>query len=448
MKTLYLDCAMGAAGDMLTAALLELVPDKAASVAKLNALGIPGVEYKAETVASHGIYGTHMHVFYNGQEEQSFSGALGEYEHGTYDLGEHHHHEHGDHDHEHDHEHGEHCHEHEHGEHCHDHGHHHSHHHGHGMHEIGHIVEALDLDSAIKTDVMAVFNLVAEAECSVHGAQVEQIHFHELGTMDAIADIVAVCSLMHQLAPERVVASAVHVGSGMVDCAHGTLPVPAPATEYLLKGIPSYGGAVIGELCTPTGAALLKYYVDEFGKRPTMSVERIGYGMGTKDFGPLNAVRALLGELAQAPAVTPSGDTNVIELSCNLDDMSAEDIAFAADVLREAGAHEVFTSPITMKKGRLGTLLVVLCEPELREQMVELIFKHTTTIGMRETLCARYVMRREMGEHTCTLGTARYKASEGYGSSRTKYEFDDLARIARERGLSLAEVRARFEAEN
>lgn len=439
MKTLYLDCAMGAAGDMLTAALLELLDNRDAFVAKLNALGIPDVEYKAETVASHGIYGTHMHVFFKGKEEQSFSGAPGEYEHGTYELDEHH----SDHQHEHCHDHEGHTHQHE---HHHDHEHHH--HHGHGMHEIGHIVEGLNLDAAVKADVMAVFDLVAQAECSVHGAPVEQIHFHELGTMDAIADIVAVCMLMHEIAPDEVIASPVHVGSGMVDCAHGTLPVPAPATEYILQGIPSYGGAVMGELCTPTGAALLKHFVNHFGNRPTMSVERIGYGMGTKDFGPLNAVRALWGTSYQEGSALVGETDEVIELACNLDDMSAEDIAFAADILREAGAREVFTSSITMKKGRLGTLLVVLCTPDLRSQILALLFKHTTTLGVRETLSKRYILSRTEGTKTTSLGEVRYKASEGYGATQSKYEFDDLARIARDKSLSLSEVRALLEQEN
>ena len=263
MKTLYFDCGMGAAGDMLTAALLELLPDPDAFVAELNGLGIPGVEYIREKSVKCGITGTHMTVKVHGEEE-----------------GEHHH----DHDHEHHHDH----------EHDHDHEHHHHHS---GLHDIEHIVrDHLAVPDDVKEDIIAVDRLIAEAESAAHDRPVEEIHFHEVGTMDAIADVTAVCMLMRRLAPEKVVASPIHVGSGHVKCAHGILPVPAPATAYLLKGIPMYGGGVSGELCTPTGAALLRYFVTDFGNMPVMRAEAIGYGMGKKDFATANCVRAFLGE--------------------------------------------------------------------------------------------------------------------------------------------------------
>lgn len=291
MKTLYLECNMGAAGDMLTAALLELMPDPEAIVAELNALGIPGVTYVREPSVKCGITGTHMSVKVNGAEEDEHHHH---HEHSHEHDHEHHHdHVHADHDHHHhDHDHA-HPHEHSH-EHSHDHG--HGHHHHSSLHDIGHIVEAFDLLEEVRADILAVYGLIAEAESHAHGVPVEQIHFHEVGTMDAVADVTAVCLLMHKLAPEQVIVSPVHVGSGHVHCAHGILPVPAPATAHILRGVPIYGGAVRGELCTPTGAALLKHFATKFGSLPVMCVEQIGYGMGKKDFESANCVRAMIGE--------------------------------------------------------------------------------------------------------------------------------------------------------
>ncbi len=261
MKTLYLDCGMGAAGDMLTAALLELLPDQEGFIEEMNALGIPEVNITKEASVKCGISGTHISVTVGGIEEVTDI----PHEHGHHHEHEHHHkHEH---DHEHEHEHAE------------DHAHHHS-----GMHEIAHIIEHLKLSAKVKADVLAVYSLIAEAESHVHGVPMTDIHFHEVGTMDAIADITAVCLLMDRLAPQQVIVSPVHVGSGHVKCAHGILPVPAPATAYILKDVPIYGGGVKGELCTPTGAALLKYFATDFGSMPVMKTQAIGYGMGKKDF--------------------------------------------------------------------------------------------------------------------------------------------------------------------
>ena len=264
MKTLYLDCGMGAAGDMLTAALLELMPDKAGALAELNAIGIPGVVYGYETVTRCGIQGTHMSVKVNGVEESETM-----------------------HDHHHDHDH----------DHAHHHDHAHGHHHHTGLHGIAHIVEDhLNLPEAVKADVLAVYGMIAEAESHAHGVPVTEIHFHEVGTMDALADISAVCLLLHKLAPQQILASPVCMGSGQVRCAHGILPVPTPATAYLLQGIPSYEGAIPTELCTPTGAALLKHFVSRFGDMPVMTTQAIGYGMGTKEFAAANCLRAFWGD--------------------------------------------------------------------------------------------------------------------------------------------------------
>ena len=397
MKTLYLDCGMGAAGDMLSAALMELTPDPDAFTERLNALGLPEVRFVKERCEKCGIVGTRMRVLVHGEEE---------------------------------------------GCHTHEHGHEHEHEHTHrGMEEIRHIVtEHAALPAGVASAVLKVYGMIAEAESRVHGVPVEEIHFHEVGAMDAIADITAVCMLMHEIAPEEVVVSPVRVGSGQVTCAHGVLPVPAPATADLLRGVPVYGGDIQSEMCTPTGAALLKYFATRFGEMPVMAVNAIGYGMGKKDFPAANCMRALLGETAE--------DTDTVaELSCNMDDMTGEEIGFAMERLFEGGALEVYTVPVGMKKNRPGTLLRVMCRPGDRERMLRLLFRHTSTIGVRETLTKRYVLERSVSAVQTRFGEVRVKTSAGCGAEKKKYEYEDLARIARENGLSLSEARALVEEE-
>lgn len=388
MKLLYLDCGMGAAGDMLCAALLELFDDPDAVTAQLNGLGIPGVRFIREAAVKCGIQGTHMRVLVEDKEED---------------------------------------------EHLHDHHGHHHHHHSH-LEDIRHIVSHLAIDDAVRQDVLSVYDRIAQAESQVHGVTIEHIHFHEVGTMDAIADITAVCYLMRKLGVSRVAASPVHVGSGQVKCAHGILPVPAPATALLLKDVPIYGGEVRGELCTPTGAALLKHFVHDFGAMPVMQLERTGYGMGKKDFPIANCVRAMLGSTCAS-----AGD-EIVELRCNLDDMTGEAIGFACEQLLAAGALDVFTTAITMKKSRPGVLLSVLCKPEQRETVTALLFHHTTTLGIRYQTLARSTLERRTEQAPTPYGTVRYKISTGYGAEHRKPEYEDLARIAREQGLSLQEL--------
>lgn len=302
------------------------------------------------------------------------------------------------------------------------------------MHGIEHIISGhLHIPDVVKRDALAVYELIAEAESFAHGAPVDEIHFHEVGTADAIADIVGVSMLMRRIAPDRIVVSPIHVGSGTVRCAHGILPVPAPATARILRGVPTYGGDIEGELCTPTGAAILRHFADDFGPAPMMSVERIGYGMGTKDFPAANCVRAMLGESGGA-------DGYVCELSFTIDDMTAEALAFATERLFADGALEVYTIPINMKKSRQGALVCVMCDEEDRARVVESIFRHTTTIGLRETLSARRVLSRTIETVETELGPVRVKRSAGYGVTKRKGEHDDIARIARERGMTLDEV--------
>ena len=405
MKTLYLECNMGAAGDMLTGALLELHPHPEEFVQRMNGLHIPGVEFSAQPAVKCGITGTHVSVTVHGEEEES------------------HDHPHG-HDHPHDHGHG----------HDHDHDHGHGHHHHAGMGDIRHILSHLDIPQQVRQDAQAVYQLIAQAESHAHGRPVEEIHFHEVGTLDAVTDVVAVCWLIHDLAPQRILASPVHVGSGQVRCAHGILPVPAPATAHILQGVPTYGGAVQGELCTPTGAALLKHFVQGFGPSPVMRVEKIGYGMGKKDFEAANCVRAMLGETQE------TGET-VAELCCNLDDMTPEALGFAQERLWEAGALDVSTLAVGMKKNRPGVMLLCMCRVEDREKMLSLLFAHTTTLGVRERLCNRYTLSRSQRTVETEYGPVRVKESTGWGVVREKPEYEDLAKIAREQNMTLDQVK-------
>ena len=398
MKTLYIECNMGAAGDMLLASLAELTGDVKACGEKLNSLGIPDVTYDFEKSVKCGIEGTHARVTALGVEEDEY--------------GEHHH----EHSHEHDH------HEHTHEEHVHTHEHEHHHHHTH-MSDIENIINGLNVSDKVKSDALAVYALIAEAESRAHGKPVTEIHFHEVGTMDAVADIVGVCVLMEQIGADRIVASPLATGFGQVRCAHGILPVPAPATASIIEGIPTYSGNVEGELLTPTGAALLKHFAGSFGPRPAMAISKTGYGMGKKDFEKANMLRTFLGEEQN------EDDDKVIEMSCNVDDMTGEEIGYATGVLMNSGALDVFTTPVYMKKNRPGILITCIVRPEDKEKFAKLIFENTTTIGIRYTAMDRFRLSRREEKVMTKFGEVSVKVSEGFGVTKAKPEYDDVAGI-------------------
>lgn len=376
MKTLYFECNMGAAGDMLMSALCELIPDPDVFIDRMNGLGLPGVQFIRQKSVKCGIEGTHISVVVRGHEE----------------------HEHDGHEH-----------------------HHHDHHHAH-MEDICSIIDGLPLTEWVRVQAKQVYNVIAQAESAVHGVPVEHIHFHEVGSLDAVADVVGTCLLMEMIRADRIVVSPVHVGSGHIRCMHGILPVPAPATAHILMGVPTYGGTIRGELCTPTGAALLKHFAHQFGNMPVMAVKKIGYGMGNKDFECANCVRVMLGETDEA------GDS-VVEIACNLDDMTGEAIGFAAELLRKKGALDVYAVPIQMKKNRPGVMLCCLCKPADQEKFAMLMLKHTTTIGVRCHKFERYTLEREFYTEETPNGPVRMKRSFGYGIEKVKPEFDDVSAL-------------------
>ena len=388
MRTLYLDCGMGASGDMLMAALAQIAPEGAKICDKINALGLPGVEANAQTVTKNGVTGLHIKVSVYGEDEAEM---------------------------------------------C---GHHHKHEHR-SLAEVCALIDSLALPEKVRDDARAVYTLIAQAEARVHGREPGEVHFHELGTLDAVADVTGVCLLMYELGVERVVASPLRLGYGTVKCAHGELPVPAPATALLLEGVPAYGGDIEGELCTPTGAALVKYFADEFGALPEMTIVRSGFGMGTRDYGRVNGLRAILGEAVERlPRVS--------ELRCNLDDITAEDLAFAQELLLERGALDVYTQPLGMKKGRAGVMLSCLCEEEREAEFAALMLRHTPTLGLRVYHPERITLERRTEREQTEYGEVRIKYAAGHGVEKSKPEFEDLKRIARETGLSLSELRHRL----
>ncbi len=461
MKTLYLECKMGCAGDMLMGALSELV-DQEAFVKQMNSLGLEGIHLSAIPSNKCGILGTHMQVLIDGQEEKSMEvheavfhylmdfiddqemkhildhieeiDGISQVKYENHSLSYVYDHDHGDvaenqvrkiisshypnatiqnasHEHQ-------------------------THHHGMNMKEISSLIDGLSISQKVKDDAKAVYQIIAQAESKVHGMDVTNIHFHEVGTKDAIADVIGNCILFEMINADRILASSVSLGNGMVKCAHGILPVPTPATALILQGIPTYAGNMQGELCTPTGAALLKYFVDSFETQPTMSCEKIGYGMGNKDFPAANCVRAFLGEMED--------DGEVCELTCNIDDMSSENIGFAFDILFENHALDVYVTPVHMKKNRPGYVFTCMCKISDKEKMIELMFQHLTTLGVRESTCKRHALKRHIETINTSYGPVRVKKSSGYHVKREKLEYEDLAKIAKENDLSIEEVRKKI----
>jgi hypothetical protein len=383
MRTLYLDCGMGASGDMLLGALLPLQDEPAEALTLLNNLDAR-LRFVMNPGESGGLMGTRVSVLVDGQEEGAAKG------------------------------------------------------HGHGVSlaEIDARIDALPVGERVREDAKAVYALLAEAEAAAHAVAAEAVHFHEVGMLDAIADIVGVCMLMERMHIGHILASPVHVGFGTVPCAHGELPVPAPATAHLLMGIPIYGGEVRGELCTPTGAALLKHFVAEFSGMPCMRVARIGCGLGQKSFSRPNALRAFLGEEEAGEGPNDEG----VELSCNLDDMTGEQMGFALERLMEAGARDVCFVPVMMKKGRPAYRLICQCAPADTDKLAILILKHSTSFGVQRVDTRRYILNRRIEARETPHGAVRYKVGTGYGVCREKAEYADMAELAKKRGESLADA--------
>lgn len=369
---------MGAAGDMLASALVDLTDDKEKTVEELNGLGLTNTVIKYSKKMQGSISGTHLDVIINGEKEEADST-------------------------------------------------HHNHHHGRGLKDISKIIDSLNTDEAVKEDVKSIYKIIAQAEAKVHNTEVDKIHFHELGMLDAVADITMTAYLLRKLNIKKIIASPLNVGNGTVKCAHGTLPVPAPATANILVGIPYYKSEIETELLTPTGAAILKYYVDEFVSQPRLNIKKTGIGTGTKELPQANIIRAFLLE----------EEETITELSCNIDDMTGEEAGYALEKMLGEGALDCFIAPIIMKKSRPAYMLTVLCKNEDTEKFTRLIFKHTTTLGIRRYTPSRYTLKREFIDN---MGV-QIKRSQGFGTKREKIEFENIKAYAEENDISIFEAR-------
>ena len=411
MKTLYIECAMGAAGDMLTAALLDLLSpeEQQTFLEQMNQL-LPGVQMQVHPAQKCGVQGLHVHGLVNGEEEHSHDhGPVHPEVHPAPAI----------HEHPHEHEHG------------------HGHHHHATMAWVEHTIQETGLPPEVKEQALEVYRTIAQAESAAHGCPVDQVHFHEVGALDAVADVTAVCLLLHILAPEKIVASPVHLGSGQVRCAHGILPVPAPATAYILQGVPAYTGTIRGELCTPTGAALLKTFAQSFGPMPVMVTEKVGIGVGSKDFEAANVLRVFWGTDAEQEQTKKD---QIVELRCNLDDMTGEAIGYVCELLLEEGALDVYTVPIQMKKSRPAVLLCCLCHPSEQDKLTQLMLRHTTTWGVRASAMGRSVLSTRIVPVKTKYGMIRIKQGTGYGVKKCKVEYGDMAAAAARAGVELARV--------
>ena len=312
------------------------------------------------------------------------------------------------------------------------------------MGEIEDLIESSKLDAAVKKRALGVFSLLAEAEGKVHNKPADKVHFHEVGAVDSILDILGCSVGVEWLGMTEIAASAVNVGGGQVETQHGLYPVPAPATAELLKDIPSYSSGVEAELATPTGAAMLKSWVKEFGGMPAMKVEKIGYGAGARDIPKQpNVVRLMVGEAVEVEqgTVAPTGDEIVSVIEANIDDMSPQLYGFFVEKAIEAGALDVSCASVQMKKNRPGLMVTVLCRPEESDGLAQVLFDQTTTIGLRIYEARRKVLEREEVNVDTSYGTVRVKvARRDDRVINFTPEYEDCRRLAEEKSVALKQI--------
>lgn len=425
-KILYLDCFSGVSGDMMLGALLDLGLPLDELRQALGSLAIEGCDIGAEKVTRAGVGATKFRVDAPSGDKESPPGHTHSHSHS--------------HDHEHSHHHDEgHGHEHPHTD-AHSHDHHPSHVHDHrSLPEIYSLIDGSALSAAGKNRAQKLFARLAEAEAFIHQMPVEKVHLHEVGALDSIIDIVGAVFGLEWVGADRIVCSPLNVGGGMVRSAHGVFPVPAPATVRLLKGVPVYSSGAQAELVTPTGALLVTEYASGYGPVPAMTLQQAGYGAGERDPRETpNVLRILVGETRTAATAEP-----VLVIEFELDDMNPQIFGVLMDRLYGAGALEVFFSPVQMKKNRPGTVVTIIAHPEDRESLTTLVFRETTTIGLRYHEVDRERLDRASVPIDTPLGKIRFKiARRGGEILNASPEFDDCARIAAERGLSVKNVLA------
>lgn len=405
-RVLYFDCFAGASGDMIIGSLLDLGVELKALDSELSKLALDGYALKAQKIVKSGFSAIKFDVLLKDEDH-----------HGGHDLDHHH------------------------GDHSHEHGHHH-HNHSRNLTDIVNLIEQSQLAPIIKEQSIKIFRRLAVAEAKIHGTVPEKIHFHEVGAVDAIVDIVGAVICLQLLQVDKIVVSPLPMGTGFVRCEHGTIPVPAPATMELLKGLSTYGSDHKGETVTPTGAAILSTLADSFGAMPLMNVKNVGYGAGTRDFGVPNLLRVVLGE--ESKDSFQCGDSileTVTELEANIDDMNPELYDYIFENLLRNGALDVFLIPIQMKKNRPANIIRVLCSEKDARQLAGILFRETTTLGVRINRLQRLCLRREFIKVQTEYGEITIKQALLDGAIVNQApEYEDCKEKAREHGVSLKEI--------
>jgi len=391
MNVLYYDCFSGISGDMNIGALVNLGVPVEYLLDELKKLNLDGFSLECKPAVKMGISGTYAHVHLDEK---------------------HHHHDH----HEHDHSHGR------------------------NLKEITRIITTSSLSEFTKNKSLQMFKLIGEAEAKIHSKNIDEIHFHEVGALDSIVDIVCAALCIDFLKPDRIIASPVELGGGFVTCAHGVFPVPAPATAEILKDVPVKTGAVDRETTTPTGAAILKTFVDEFSSHFAFSILKTAYGIGYHDFQIPNVLRVCLAEMNENTGLH-TDRTDAILIECNIDDMNPEQYEFIMEKLFEAGAQDVFIIPVIMKKSRPGIEIKVLCSREDQPAMEEIILKETTSLGLRYTNVTKSMLQRQVRTLDTMYGPVRVKEALLEGKIiKYKAEYDDCSKAARKHEVSLRAV--------
>lgn len=428
MKILYYDCFSGISGDMNLGAMIDLGVDKDYLINELSKLNISGYEIEVSKDNRKGITGTKVNVKLNNEEcnhEHNHEHEHGKHEH-IHDLHEHIHNLNNK-EHEHNHKEGE--------------------HHHRNLSDIETIIDNSSLNEKVKNLSKKIFLKVAEAEAKIHGKSLMEVHFHEVGAVDSIVDIVGAAICFDYLNVDKIMSSKVELGGGFVKCAHGLFPVPAPATAEILKGVPVKLGGVPFETTTPTGAAILKAVVDEFTDKKDFKINKVSYGIGHRDTDIPNVLRVYLGETQEKIKDEFNIDKNnkiyedAVMIECNIDDMNPELYDYVMERLFNEGAMDVFMTPIIMKKGRPGIKLSVLCDEDIEEKLIEIILKETTTLGIRKYKVEKTMLKREFSLVKTKYGEVRIKSSFFNNKKiKSKAEYDDCKKIAIENNISINEV--------
>lgn len=400
MKTLYFDCSSGISGNMTLGALLEIVGDENYLLEELKKLNIDGYKIEISKQVKNGISGTYVDVIL---------------EH------EHHHHDH-EHEHNHNHEH--------------DHGHEHHHHHEHrNLYDVNTIIDNSSLDENTKALSKRIFLRVAKAESKVHNKPLDEVHFHEVGAIDSIVDIVGTAILINKINSDKVIASVVNDGYGFIECAHGTMAVPVPATSeiFAASNVKFRQIDIDTELVTPTGAAIIAELAEDFTTLPAMVTEKIGWGTGSKDLKIPNVLKVYYGEMQEE-------NQNFVVMETNVDDCSGEILGYTSEKLFANGALDVFYTPIFMKKNRPAYRLSVACRKEDMFKLQNIIFKETTTIGIRYRFESRTELGREFVEIDTKYGKIRAKKVTNNGETYVYPEYESMKKIAEENNIPLKEL--------